>query len=244
MTQTLDLTSLPHDLPDAMKSSVSLLPTDKPMVLFARHSIRELEGESVFSGYQLPLTEQGRQLAVNWGAWLQDNGLQLTKSVSSPIQRCVDTVELMQQGAGISSNITTDQLLVEPGSYITDVSKVGKKFFEMGAIGFLNAFLRQELEGTKTPVQGVMDILRLLYDSQPTQAGELSIVCSHDTILVVFMAVLLEQPEITQADWPAMMEGVFLWFDESDKAFESSNLNLVWQGQLIQHDVNELLARM
>lgn len=237
-----ELPRLPQSLPVGISHALDGLPLNKKMILFTRHSIRELADNNGFAGYQLPLTDEGRELATRWGDWLtRHSGYQITHSMTSPIGRCVETVELINTGACVTADITQQSLLVEPGSYVVDANKVSKQFMTLGAMAFLNAFLKQELEGTKTPHQGVTDILRLLYDSQPQVSGELAIACSHDTILVVFMAVLMQQPHITQEDWPEMMEGAFLWF-EGD-TFEDAQVTVHWRQHRIQHDLSALLEK-
>ena len=60
----------PSHLPDSMMSSVRLLPEDKRLILFTRHSLRERSDGNGFASYQLPLTPKGRVLAnlgvVGW----------------------------------------------------------------------------------------------------------------------------------------------------------------------------------
>ncbi len=60
----------PSHLPDSMISSVSLLPENKRLILFTRHSLRERSDGNGFASYQLPLTPKGRILAKSWGRWL------------------------------------------------------------------------------------------------------------------------------------------------------------------------------
>ena len=92
-------------LPASMLKAIDLLPdAQTPVTLFTRHSIREIVVGQGLAGYNLQLTEQGRDLAEAWGGYLvgnTDRGIQ--HCISSPIQRCVDTAALMIQGAdGIS----------------------------------------------------------------------------------------------------------------------------------------------
>ena len=108
----------PSHLPDSMMSSVGLLPTDKRLILFTRHSLRERSDGNGFASYQLPLTQKGRVLAKSWGRWLAGHlpySLDVD-SISSPIGRCIDTAQLMQAGAGLQRDISHQSLLVEPGS--------------------------------------------------------------------------------------------------------------------------------
>lgn len=121
-------------------------------------------------------------------------------SISSPIQRCIDTAILMQEGAGISRNVSHQSLLVEPGSLVVEPEAVGEIFKEIGALNFINRFLAKELVGTKSPEQGGLDLLDLFYHHQP-EHGHLLLAVSHDTLLAAFLAVMMGVKEIDWNDW-------------------------------------------
>ena len=63
------------------------------------------------------------------------------ESISSPIQRCIDTAILMQEGAGIARGVSHQSLLVEPGSLVIEPEKASDIFREIGALNFINRFL-------------------------------------------------------------------------------------------------------
>ena len=232
--------SAPSHLPDSMIASVRLLPEGERLILFTRHSLRERSDGNGFASYQLPLTPKGRVLAKSWGRWLAGNlpySLDVD-SISSPIGRCIDTAQLMQEGAGLNRNITHQSLLVEPGSLVTEPDIANPIFKEIGVLNFINRFLQGNLEGTKNAYQGGLDLLSLFYQHQP-QHGHLMLAVSHDTLLSAFLAVMFDVVEIDWNDWPKMMEGVFLWFD--DKPFEQANAYFVWRGKTYIRPISALL---
>ncbi len=58
-------------LPASMLKAIDLLPdAQTPVTLFTRHSIREIVVGQGLAGYNLQLTEQGRDLAEAWGGYL------------------------------------------------------------------------------------------------------------------------------------------------------------------------------
>lgn len=230
----------PSHLPDSMIPSVSLLPDDKRLILFTRHSLRERSDGNGFASYQLPLTPKGRVLAKSWGRWLAGHlpySLDVD-SISSPIGRCIDTAQLMQEGAGLQRDIAHQSLLVEPGSLVTEPEIATPVFKEIGVLNFINRFLQGNLEGTKNAYQGGIDLLSLFYQHQPQQ-GHLMLAVSHDTLLSAFLAVMFDVVEIDWNDWPKMMEGVFLWFD--DKPFVQANAHFIWRGQVYTRPIQSLL---
>ena len=88
-------------LPPSMLSALDLLPDPQiPVTLFTRHSVREEVAGQGLAGYDLQLTESGRELAQAWGQHLIENTDRVIQHcISSPIQRCVDTAALMIEGA-------------------------------------------------------------------------------------------------------------------------------------------------
>ncbi|MBC7751319.1 MAG: phosphoglycerate mutase family protein [Candidatus Saccharibacteria bacterium] len=238
------MTDLTHEilehLPVSMQAGLTLLPKRQPIVLFTRHSIRVLVDEQGFAGYKLPLTEQGRQLASAWGAHLKLlAGREFRACLSSPIHRCVDTALLMLEGRhenklanDIQPEVVKTTLLVEPGSFVQDDESLRSLFFQYGALEFINHFLGKKIAGMKHPVQGALDILGLLYQHLPEQEDSVLLAVSHDTILAVFLAVLHDEVIVSAEDWPEMMEGAYLWFEDNGFTgkFEESTVHWVWRG--------------
>ncbi|MGE8683361.1 MAG: histidine phosphatase family protein [Acinetobacter sp.] len=234
-------------LPPSMLKAIDLLPDeDTPVTLFTRHSIREVVQGQGLAGYDLQLTEQGRDLAQAWGGYLVENTDRVIQHcISSPIQRCVDTAALMIQGADhvtIEPNthhieIVEQGLLVEPGSFVLDIKKAGPFFQKQGALGFINSFVNNALPGMKQPIHGVVDVLELIYNTHPTNDYGLSLAVSHDTIIAAILAIISGKNIVTREDWPKMMEGLFVWF-EGD-VFLESKLKWIWRGELNELNIRD-----
>ncbi|MCH7337675.1 histidine phosphatase family protein [Acinetobacter sp. NIPH 2699] len=240
-----------HLLPKSMFEAIDLLPdASTPVTLFTRHSLRELVNGKGLAGYDLQLTEQGRDLAYAWGQYLiQNTDRAIQHCISSPIQRCIDTAALMIEGAddvhkAINTHtieIVEQRLLVEPGSFVLDIQQAAPFFHKQGALGFINSFVNNALPGMKHPITGVFDVLELLYHTHPRKHLGLSLAVSHDTILAAIVAVISGKTQIEQTDWPEMMEGLFVWFEGED--FASSKLKWIWRGKedelIIEHFQNK-----
>ena len=234
-------------LPPSMFKAIDLLPDAKtPVTLFTRHSIREVVKGQGLAGYDLQLTNEGRDLAEAWGSYLIDHtDRSIQHCISSPIQRCVDTAALMIEGADAVSaknnthhiEIIEQGLLVEPGSFVLDIKQAAPYFREQGALGFINSFVNNALPGMKHSIRGVLDVLELIYETHPTNNNGLSLAVSHDTILAAIIAVISRRTHIDQSEWPEMMEGLFVWFEGDD--FADSQLKWVWRGQLGSLSIRE-----
>ncbi len=209
------------------------LPSDKPVVLFTRHSLRELAPDNGIPSYDLPLTPQGVILAEQWGGQIKRP---ITAFYSSPVGRCVDTAKAMARGAGIAVPIIETTVLVEPGCFVHSIKKVGPLFLQMGPLAFANHHFQQSMEGILSPKQGVAKLIEHFYQSvQSHTQGDLIVHVSHDTILAAFIYHLLQQNTISEDDWPWMMEGAWLWFDKS-------TLYWIWRGQQGQVDLANYLS--
>lgn len=199
--------------------ALDLLPEDRPVVLFTRHSIRE-QPAGGFAGYDVPLTPEGLALAEAWGGRL---GRPLHVALSSPVGRCVDTARAMLAGAGQPHlAVETHRQLVEPGCFVRDIREIGATFLKLGPVGFANLHFREPLPGIRTPQEGTGRLLDFMR-GQLGAPGSLSLLVTHDTILAAFIYTLAGVDAIDEGDWPWMMEGAFLWFDDDA-------VHWVWRG--------------
>lgn len=234
-------------LPKSMLEAMDLLPDSKtPVTLFTRHSIREQVAGQGLAGYDLQLTEQGRDLAQAWGEYLiQNSGRAIQHCISSPIQRCIDTAALMIRGADALDDaehthhieIVHQGLLVEPGSFVLDIQQAGPYFQQQGALGFINSFVSNALPGMKHPIRGVFDVLELIYNTHPRHSYGLSLAVSHDTILAAILAVISGRHKVDREDWPDMMEGLFVWFEGDE--FQHAKLKWIWRGEVSELNIHD-----
>ena len=208
-----------------LQPALDLLPDDQPLHLFTRHSVRELASNG-FADYRLPLTEEGVRMAEAWGSELRHP---MSAFYSSPVGRCVDTAIALRTGglrAGLASHelpIEKRMELVEPGCYVEDINSVGPAFLRMGAVAFINHHLSDGMPGLLTPEAGQEKLVRYLAARSPAP-GTLAVHVTHDTILMAFVASLLGLSQVDEKDWPWMMEGLWLWFDDTA-------LHWIWRGE-------------
>ncbi len=207
----------------SLEPSLAMLPDDRPVALLTRHSLRENAREpNGVPGYDLPLTPEGVVLAEQWGARLDRP---ISSFHSSPVGRCMDTARAMARGAGLAEpEILATPLLVEPGCYVRSIRKIGPLFLQMGPLAFANHHLQQTVDGLLTPRDGALQLLGHLHAAQGAP-GEIALHVTHDTILAAFIYHLLGRREIAEADWPWMMEGAWLWFDDD------AHVHWIWRGE-------------
>jgi len=213
----------------ALLASQQNLPTDTPVHLLTRHSIREDAGNDFADG-SVPLTEEGIALAYEWGQHLS---LPIQALFSSPVGRCVDTAMHMAAGAHRASKLllaahtqpVIAASLVEPGCFVVDVNQAGPEFFRLGAQGFINRYLTESMPGMLTPTAGLTKLATYLYQRQrQVNAASLAVHVTHDTILAAFVSALQGKPRIGAEDWPWMMEGLWCWFGVE-------GMHWIWRGE-------------
>lgn len=204
----------------ALAASTALLPTDRALLLLTRHSVREHAPNGI-AGYELPLTPEGVRLAEEWGGALPRP---LYALHSSPVGRCVDTASALARGAGLELPVRTSFNLVEPGCYVHAVGQVGPLFLQLGPLAFANRHFSEDLAGILTPAQGAAKLLRHL-QAEMGPPGTLTVHVTHDTILAAFIYHLMGRDHLHEEDWPWMLEGAWLWFDDAD------TVNWVWRGE-------------
>ncbi len=208
-----------------LHDALRFLPSDRPAHLLTRHSVRE-QAKNGFADYRLPLTEEGVAMARQWGTQLERP---VAAFYSSPVGRCVATAEAMAEGAleaGLMPTlpeVITDMTLVEPGCYVQDINRIGPTFLKMGAMRFLNRHLRVPFDGMLSPAAGRAKLAAYLHARQ-APPGALTVHVTHDTILAVLVAELEGRSNISEDDWPWMMEGLWVWFDDD-------RMNWIWRGE-------------
>ena len=216
----------------AQRHGAELLPADQPGILLTRHSVREL-GNGVPS-YDLPLTAEGVALAEQWGRELPRP---LHSLHSSPVGRCMDTARAMARGAGVEIEVRQTYTLVEPGCFVQNIARVGPLFLSMGPLAFANHHFSAPVEGLLSPEVGSARLIRHLYENRGAP-GMLSVHVTHDTILAAFIYHLIGRERIHEEDWPWMMEGAWLWFDDEH------TLNWVWRSEAGRRDVRAYHAHL
>ena len=220
------------ELHPALAPAMALLPSDRPVVLLTRHSVREPAPNGIAS-YDLPLTPEGVALAEFWGGQWQRP---LHSLYSSPVGRCVDTATALARGAGIPDlMVKTTYMLVEPGCYVQSIGHVGPLFLQLGPLAFANRHLREALPGFLSPEAGAERLLQHLYESQG-RPGSITVHVTHDTILAAFIYHLLGREHLQEDDWPWMLEGAWLWFHDAD------TVRWIWRGKLGQRTITRPLT--
>jgi broad specificity phosphatase PhoE len=198
-----DRVAIPWLLPETMIATLEGLPTDRPVALLMRHGPR-FDLEPGRAGLDVTLLPEGEPLVRHLGKMMRGRLVSLT---SSPVLRCVQTAELLADGADVTLPIPTDELLGMPGAYVADTRLAGPAFRDEPYFD-----LMRRLCSSQPPPPGFHDPLeatrRLLAMMLEPAAPGLHAFVSHDSIVGIAMAHLtgrFPQP------WVRCLETGFAW---------------------------------
>lgn len=199
--------SIEWRIPPSVLHHLERIPTDVPVVLLLRHSVRgHLPAGD--AGHVLPITEIGRKLARQFG---EKVGGRLRSLHASPLVRCVQTAEAIQQGAGTRHGIIEDRLLGDPGIYVVDGRRAWPNWEQRGHEGVMQHLVSAShaLPGMARPDEAA----RFLVQHMLAAAGDgpgVHVFVTHDSLVTATAARFLGQPLATD-DWPWYLEGAFFW---------------------------------
>ena len=152
------------------------------------------------------LTPEGVEECISCG-----NGLSATppiRIISSPVQRCVDTGNRINEGADWKINVTESETLGHPGPFVIgkineEVNKLVSHAQENDDWSFLHRHVRgEDIPGMRNRTVGATNLVKELY---PRDAGYILCI-SHDSIIAAIIAAFGLDPE----PWPEPLEGCII----------------------------------
>jgi broad specificity phosphatase PhoE len=176
--------TLPNYLIDAFDN----IPTNQPVNVLLRHSIRFPIGSDA-EVYTAQLTPEGEDLASTFGAWINQN-YKIGKILTSPINRCVETGKHLAKGAGNGKVIIADPVLSHPN--------------ENGEYDLLGDYLASG----EWP-ERIKQIADKMFPED--QSVEMNFFVTHDTVLALMAAYWLRIDIRATEDWPQFLEPMFFW---------------------------------
>jgi broad specificity phosphatase PhoE len=200
-------------------------------LLLMRHSVRPPFPPENFY-FQVDLTSEGVRLAEGLGTRL---GTQLISLDSSTSSRCIQTAEAISRGSGQPVSVRANPKLGDKGVFVQDSDRNHQYMVEQGPLGLVNAGLRGASDcGLNSVRASTQELLQNLW-KEDLPDGTCRVAVTHDTILSLILGVLSGYQELSEADWPKMLEGALLW-EEEDR------LCWCWRGDLYSQPRQEWLG--
>lgn len=148
--------------------------------LVIRHAARTggdiaLEGDG--------LTPIGRSEALKLGRRLSDHAP--LRLFSSPVDRCVETAELIARGANHTVDIIESRLLGRPGAFVVDESSVDRYLADLGLMGLAKEWIDGKVPSdVMAPIsEGSDALMRWISDQLALSDEGLDIYIGHDLFL-------------------------------------------------------------
>ncbi len=194
-------------IPPSVLRGLMEMPKDRPIALLLRHSVRD-ELPPGNAGNSLPITADGIHLAQELGGLIGDR---LRSLHTSPLTRCVQTAEALNDGAGTNLSIVHDRLLGDPGVFVIDGQQAQLNWEKLGHEGVMQHLVvyDEALPGMARPEPAA----RFLVHHMLSVAGDvpgLYLFVTHDSLVTASAARLLRQQLGINA-WPWYLEGAFFW---------------------------------
>ncbi len=198
------------DLPAALLRSLAIAPTDRGVAVLIRHGDRHPIPPGAF-GAECTLTERGWARARQLGAALSEP--LYSQARTSPLLRCVQTVQAVTEGAGASLRPVSDPLLGEPGAYVFDGSRAGPVFLQRGTERVvLDLIAGEPLPGIRSREAGGRLLLEGLAGGLSGEPG-LVLCVTHDSIALPFL-VWASGGALRGEDWIEPLDGGLIWRED------------------------------
>jgi len=213
-------------IPSSLLKHLELVPRDRPVAVLLRHSVRNRipAGEV---GNDVPITDDGERLATKLGEMI---GSRLRSLRTSPVLRCVQTAQCLNHGAGTNYVIRHDELLGEPGVYVTDGKIAWSNWEQLGHEGVMEhlATSSDVLPGMASPDAAARRLVRHTLDVMGAEPG-LHVFVTHDLVILATVARLLARP-LPRDEWPFFLEGAFCW--KNDVGVQVAYREYEWIGDM------------
>jgi hypothetical protein len=164
----------------------SFLDKSQNMAILIRHSERNHIPDGVHD-IVTPINAQGEVIAAELGEKLRV--FDAIKIISSPVDRCVQTGNVLMRGFGVQSEISFSNLLGEPGPFVFDCEVAKEHFIQMTCKTVVETQISgQPLAGIR-PIKEGSELLKnwIVSEIQQNTAGRLVVFISHDAILAPFI---------------------------------------------------------
>ncbi len=185
--------------------------------IFFRHSER-YDGKNNLAANDVMLTDYGKKIAENLGVALSQ--IEKADFYSSPIIRCVATMECIQKGMRRNAHIVKSKKLGDPGVYFDSLSEkdCGEAMEKQGFFNYSLKYLAEwKNDGCRRLDLASEELIDYIVENMKQP---LSLFNSHDFLVAALMKYLkIENP--TKEDFVDFLEGVVILIDEeNERAFK------------------------
>lgn len=222
-------------LPSHTMRWLEQVPTDAPVAMLMRHSARPPipKGEV---GMDLPITEEGRIIALQLGAKL---GTRLRRVHTSPVLRCVQTASALCEGAAGTAAPVPDRMLGDPGAFVLDGRAAWHNWVRLGHEGVMTHLVSADsaLPGMAEPQKAARQLTRHMLEAAGLEPG-LHVFVTHDLLVTATVARTLGVP-LGREHWPPYLEAAFFWRASGQRHVAYRTLSTVAAAQPYLHSAED-----
>ena len=143
------------------------------------------------------LTPIGREKALELGRRL--SGHVPLRLFSSPVDRCVETAELIARGAGYNADVIESSRLGKPGPFVVDEGSVDRYLENLGLMGLAREWMEGKVPtDVMIPIpEGSYTLVRWISDQLVMSDEGLDIYIGHDLFLTPILMHFLGYDALT-----------------------------------------------
>ena len=204
-------------------------------VLLIRHAKRE-KITAIESQNSIPLTENGIHDSEIFGDSLKILNHNILSLKSSPVDRCVKTLESIAMAANLNATIKLSTNLGDPGPFVYDGVLAREAFTERTLIELAN----MQISGNQFPgIRHISDGCGLLLDEIASDLGTdvgVHVYVTHDAIICPLVGYLTGML-FDVNNWIGYLDGTIFFKNDNE-------YYLLWSGNIydITHKVRDLIG--
>ncbi|PRM96697.1 phosphoglycerate mutase family protein [Aliarcobacter cryaerophilus] len=162
------------------------------------------------------LSQKGITDSRNYGMSLKKNNIKISKIVTSPIIRCVETANHIKETYG-DLEVLESTLLGNPGVFISDSEKAMNVFEKYNLVDIINMQLSNNaIEGFKNINIAINELKKFILNESDN-----TLFISHDAIITPFIYSLYNKVNILESDIVKYLDG-FKISNEKDTLYTNS----------------------
>lgn len=207
------------------------VPRDVPVALLLRHSVRPPLPDNE-TGVEVRLTEEGVALAESLGAHI---GARLASAHTSPVPRCVQTVDALIRGAGVGVSVEQARLLGDPTVFVHDAGVAWRNWKARGHEWVMARLCEpgDALPGMARPAPAARHLVRSMLASGGDTPG-VHVFSTHDSVIAAVASQLLGEV-LPSSEWPWFLEGAFFWRDGKE-------VRVAWRDRVVAVPADTLMT--
>ncbi|HRK28594.1 MAG TPA: histidine phosphatase family protein [Chitinophagales bacterium] len=158
-------------------------------------------------GQNVLLNDEGKKNSLNFGKKLAT--LNINRILTSPVQRCIQTAELISKGYGKDLDIIVTTALGEPGLHISDAVAAGNFYLRHGFNQMYELFLQEAMVPGVPPIKELNKSITDFLTEQTAQNG-ITIFVTHDMLIAFYHYSLDKTVYNIKTKWINYLTGLML----------------------------------